>query len=325
MSIEELIKEAQDLLVINPEWKERYSKYARDILSNIDNEQIIKKYKRRFNEFSPLMFYISTTHAKKNLKNRLYLDVRFSGQSVATLKASLNEITISTKGKADNNKRDFDCNIELNNVSWLDKVATEFRKHFRDRKTTRNKTKDNKRNEEHNVESLLLTEFSKRSSINKAIFGIQPIKILGYRFGMPTPISASNHKTLRYSEQYGGGIDIFARTGKGRATYLTVIEVKDENNSKEPPIVALKQAIRYAVFIRELLRSDCGENWYKIFGFSGKIPNILTIRAVCAMPNDIQDESFAKQTFKIGDDKIECHYIYFKYDEKILTEFQTSL
>ena len=143
---------------------------------------------------------------------------------------------------------------------------------------------------------------------------------------MPTPISASNHKELKYADSKGGGIDIFARTGKGHGTYLTVIEVKDENNSKEPPKDALKQSIKYAVFIRELLRSDSGQDWYKIFGFRGKIPTQLTIRAACAMPDDDNiDVSFAKNIYPIGDDKIECHYIYFKYDGKQLNDFQTSL
>jgi hypothetical protein len=143
---------------------------------------------------------------------------------------------------------------------------------------------------------------------------------------MPTPISASNHKApLKYSKSKGGGIDILARTGRGPHATLTVIEVKDENTDKEPPEAALKQAIQYAVFIRELLRSDCGEAWYKIFGFTGGIPKNLKIRVACAMPDDNLDKSFAKKTCSIGSDTIECHYIYFKYDGKRLSDFQTSL
>lgn len=321
IDIVDIIKEAQDLLINNPEWNNRYKDYAENFLANID---VIKFNRKRFNEFSPLNFYISTTNAK-NAKTKLLLDVRYRGQSVATLDATQNDIIISTNDQDDKNLRDFNCNIKLNNISWRSTQVSEFRKFFRDRDNSRNKNEKNKMNEEHNVENLLLSEFSKRSSNDKQITGIQPVKICGNRFGMPTPISASNHNALKYAKQYGGGIDIFARTGKGRATCLTVIEVKDENNSKEPPKDAIKQAIQYAVFIRELLRSDCGEKWYKIFGFSGAIPNILTIRVVCAMPDDIIDKSFAKQTCLIGNDKIECHYIYFKYNGKQLSDFQTSL
>jgi hypothetical protein len=254
---------------------------------------------------------------------KLLLDVRYRGQSVATLKVNKDIVTISTKKQDDKNLRYFNCNIQLNDIAWQETGASEFRKFFKNRTYSRND--NNKKNEEHNVENLLLSEFSKRNSKNKQITGIQPIKISGVRFGMPTPISASDHKELTYAKHSGGGIDIFSRTGKGHATYLTVIEVKDENNSKEPPKDALKQGIQYAVFIRELLRSNCGKDWYKIFGFTGGIPKHLTIRAVCAMPDDNPDKSFEKQTYLIGDDKVECHYIYFKYDGKQLTDFQTSL
>lgn len=321
MNIADIIKEAQDLLSKNSEWKNRYKGYAENLLGNWD---FIELNRKGFKEFPPLYFYISTTNAK-NAKTKLILDVRYRGQSVATLKVNQDDIIISTKEQNSNNLRDFNCDIKLNNISWKEKQVREFRKFFKYRDNSRNDKDSNKKNEEHNVENLLISEFSKRTRNNKQITGIQPVKISGNRFGMPTPISASNHNKLKYSQQHGGGIDIFARTRKGSATYLTVIEVKDENNSKEPPIDALKQAIQYAVFIRELLRSDCGKNWYKIFGFKSTIPKTLTIRAICAMPDDDSDKSFAKQTFQIGDDKIECHYIYFKYDGKQLFDFQTSL
>lgn len=320
MNFEDIIKEAQDLLSENTEWKDRYANYADIFLANTNS---IKSNRNRFNQFSPLYFYISTTNVK-NAKSSLLLDIRYRGQSVATLKANNNGIFISTKQQDVNNLRDFNCNIKLNDIAWQDKQVSEFRKFFKEKPYSRING-NNKKNEEHNVESLLLSEFSKRKSKSKQITGIQPVKICGNRFGMPTPLGASNHKTLKYASQNGGGIDIFARTGKGRATYLTVIEVKDENKSNEPPIDALKQAIQYAVFIRELLRSDCGEKWYKLFGFSGTIPKTLTIRSVCAMPDDYADKSFEKQIYLIGDDKIECHYIYFKYDGKQLFDFQTSL
>lgn len=315
------IAEAQKLLSLNNEWIERYKGYADKIEINLDS---IKNNRKRFNEFAPLRFYLSMTNANKT-QSGLLLDVRYRGQSVASLKTNKNAITISTSKNHDkNNLRDFNCNITLKNTSWQDEKASAFRKFFKDRNNTRNNI--NKKNEEHNVESLLLTEFSKRKRINKQLTGIKAIKIGNIRFGMPTPISASNHKSpLKYSRHFGGGIDIFARTGGGRSTFITVIEVKDENKSNEPPIYALKQAIQYAVFIRELLRSVSGDEWYKIFGFRGKIPASLKIRAVCAMPDDNPDFSFRNKKYLLGNDEIECHYIYFKYDGKKISNIQSSL
>ena len=320
MDIDKVIKEAQELLMENSEWKERYKGYAQTLLTNSDS---IAEYRSRFKEITSLRYYISTTNAKK-AKSKLLLDVRYRGQSVATLTATKNDISISTKGKNDNNKNHFSCDVELDDDSWKSDKAREFRKKFSNRYDTRNDTK--KSNDEHHVESLLLSEFSKRNGAEKSIIGIQPVKICGNRFGMPTPVSASNHvNPLKYSNQYGGGIDIFARTGRGRLTYLTVIEVKDKNKPIEPPKYALKQAIQYAVFIRELLRSESGEDWYKIFGFKGPVPKKLKIRTACAMPDDIPEKSFAEKSFTIGIDEIECHYIYFKYDGQRLSNFQTSL
>lgn len=327
--MENVIKEVQKLLSENTEWVERYKTYAEKMK---ENRNFLEEYRKKFYESRPLHFYITTTNAKNAKK--LILDVRYRGQSVATLTANKDNISISTysiKDKKDiMNKRDFDCIIKLDkNTKWGDINASKFRSFFKNRVYSRNKTYNNKGNEEHFVESLLLTEFSKRSGINKPILGIQPIKFCGIRFGMPTPISASDHKKVTYAYQMGGGIDILARTGGGRnSTYLTVIEVKDENNKDEPPKEALKQAIQYAVFIRELLRSEIGKDWYEILGFRGNIPKNLTIRVACALPykNDNEmDKSFEKSIYSIENDKIECHYIYFQYDGKQLNHFHTSL
>lgn len=321
MDFTDTIKEAQSLILKDKaEWKTRYQEYAKKILGNND---VIKSLRSKFREFSTLYCYISTSKAIVAKKN-LSLDVRYMGQSVATLKINQNNVTISTERKKTKNKRDFDCDIELNNTIWNDPEVSTFRKYFKNRPKIRN-SGDNKNNKEHNIENLLLSEFSKRNSNNKQLLYIQPVKICDIRFSMPTPLKASNHSTLDYSGPGGGGIDILARTGTGLKSALTVIEVKDENKPNEPPKDAIKQAIQYAVFIRELLRSDCGEDWYKIFGYTRKIPEKLTIRVACAMPDDIVDKSFVLNKYLIGNDVIECHYIYFKYDGENLSNFQSSL
>lgn len=321
MDIQNVINEAQELILENKnEWETRYKNYAAAILFN---EETINSNVKRFNEFSPLRFYITTTSATA-FDNTLTLDIRYRGQSVANLKVNKDNIIITTKGKSPNNLRDFDCAIELNDVDWNSPEARSFRSFFKNREDSRNK-KNNKGNEEHNVESLLLDEFEKKDSINKPILDIQPIKIGNVRFSMPTPISASNHKEpLKYSREKGGCIDIFARMKRGPHSVLTVIEVKDENKSSEPPKYALKQAIQYAIFVRELLRSESGADWYKIFGIGKELNDRLKIRVACAMPDDKPDVTFAGNEYYIEEDIIECHYIYFKYDGKQLSDIQCS-
>lgn len=320
--LKETIKEVQNVLESNDEWLERYKGYAEAISTNKNS---IKINSKNFHEWTPLNFYLSISKGKI-AKKTLTLDLRYRGQNVATLKSNKTGITISTKNQKNNNERDFRCTIELNDVAWRSEEAKKFRQFFSEG-PKRLTTTDNKGNEEHNIESLIVTEIAKSSSVDKQILGIQPVDFENFRISMKTPISASKKNKLKYSKQSGGSIDILARSGQGKGTYLTVIEVKDENNKKEPPLTALKQAIRYAVFIRELLRSEIGNDWYKLFGFNKDVPEKLRIRVACAMPDNDPDKSFAKKELLIENDILECHYIYFKYDKENnqLTDFQTSL
>lgn len=200
------------------------------------------------------------------------------------------ELKLDTKKYNELNERDFDCKVFLSKVDWKGNKAKKFRSHFKNREQVRN-IETNRGNEEHRIESLLLSEFSKTK--DKALPFIKPVAIAKIRFPMPTPLSASNHKQIKYSGIYGGGIDILARTGTGgRATNLCIMELKDENIKKELPKNVIKQALTYATFIRELLRSDSGQDWWKLFGFRGNIPQKLVLFATCVMPsNENNDKS----------------------------------
>jgi len=307
------------------EWQYRFNGYAERLLANIKDRKH-PLYTRQFKEYPPLRFYVSTSNIK-NSASSIFLDVRYRGQSVASLKISSKGNTISTKLREKTNLRDFGCDIKLDNDDWRSPPAANFRSFFKNRINNRNNTIDNKGNEEHNAESLLLTEFSKQNSTNKQLLNIQPAKLFGIKFSMPTSLAAGHHSgPAKYTKSYRGAIDILARTGKGgKNTYLTIIEVKIKNNSDIRPQDALKQGIQYAVFIRELLRSESGQEWYSIFGFSKKLPKKLKIRVACAMPDDFTDKSFANKKYAIDFDEIECHYIYFKYNGKKITGCQSSL
>lgn len=315
-----VVKQVQNFLKENTEWKERYSCYAKSIEANLP---IINEQRKNFNQFNPLRLYITTGSLKDK---KAVFSVRYLGQEVAKLSVKGENIILSTKGYEKNNTEHFGCNISVNNEDWTGKCASDFRKYFSNHYKNNIKRKnERKRNEEHRIESLLLAEFSKRSSVSKNLTGIQPVKIANACFPMPTPISASNHTGIKYSGCSGGGIDIFARVGK-HPTRLCVIEVKDETVSKEPPIKATEQAVAYATFIRELLRHD--PTWYKLFGFSGELPRSLTILASCAMPynKDLYDTSFDGQIIDIDDnDKIELRYIYFEENNNNITKIDSSI
>ena len=323
-----VVNKTQELLLSEnnkADWLTRYQDYADTISANLAT---IRENRRRFREWSPFKVYLNTTNAKQ-ARNSVKFDVRYLGQTVAQLTSNKEKITLSTKPSGKNyeitNKLDFGCEIQMRNEPWAGIKARSFRAHFKNREPIRNKNENRKRNEEHRLESLLLSEFSK--STGKILPNIKPVMIEELRFPMPTPLNANDHNTVKYSGKSGGGIDIFARVGTGgRATYLCIIELKDENNPREPATDVLKQAIKYTVFIRELLRSDAGAKWWKLFGFGGTIPQKLVFHSVCAMPNsEGADTSFANQKLEIGDDEIQLHYIYFDESSNSIENIKTSL
>jgi hypothetical protein len=316
---EKTIDSVRDLLLRNPEWRERYERYASQLHNNSTR---IKDFKAMFREWAPLYVYMNVAEAK----SRMVFSLRYQGQDVARLKVGPKKITLSTQGFNGKNKRDFQCPVELDQVEWRSKIAREFRRHFS--MHPKRTASSGKGNEEHRIESMLLTEFSKKKSIAKLFRNIQPVRLAGItRFQMPTPLSASSINGRRYSAAGGGGIDILSRTGSGKGTRLCVMEVKDENKAKEPAAKAIIQGLVYATFIRELLRSECGSEWWKIFGYKGKLPQQLKINVACVMPGIPQnDTSFAGMVIPVEGDEYHLHYMYFteSYTAGIST-FETSL
>lgn len=316
-----VVDETRTLLNRNTEWRARYEGYAQKIAQNLGS---IKNIRESFRQWNPLTVYLNTTSAL-NAKKSVGFELRYYGQTVARLTGYDNgKHKLSTKGFEKNNLRDFGCDIQLNGVDWAGPEAAEFRKYFKQRKDPRQSV-SNAGNEEHRLESLWLTELLKKAG--KVLPNTKAVGIGKVRFPMPTPISASNHKAVKYSGVYGGGIDIFTRTGTGGVnTYLCIMELKDENVKSEPPKDALKQSIAYATFIRELLRSEAGQQWWTLFGFHGEMPKQLILYAACMMPSSsCNDYSFKDMALEINGDVIKLHYVYFTEKDNEITEVDTSL
>lgn len=317
-----VILDVQNLLKEKKEWVERYSNYSELMDAN---KKIIQDKKKLFNEWAPLHVYMTITGAK----GKMDFSLRYRGQEVGNLIVDKQDnVSISTSQTFNkSNKRDFECDIELDKNAWASQKAASFRQHFRNNRPRTTKAKS--RNEEHRVESLLLTEFSKKKKENKRLFNIQPIKIANLaRFQMPTPLKASKAQKIEYAGCRGGGIDILCRIGTGKGTKLCILEVKDENNSNETHKKTVLQGLAYATFIRELLRSESGEKWWKIFGFNGNLPEKLDLYVASAMPDKNDDETaFAGKSIKIegSKDVFHLHYLSFKEENNALAYIKTSL
>ena len=318
---DKVVKAVLEALTENPEWKRRYHNYCLDegAISSI------RKVRKAFRLRAPIYSYLSISKAMNADATKVTFDLRYQGQSIADLvvsakpgeKAQGYEVALQiSEGKAKTNLRDFGFSMAENasgNPIWSLKDAAKFRAHFNADPVRTDA--GNKKNQEHRVESKILTDMLKRSNAaGKILCNMQPVLLCGERFQMPTPLSASGVKSgrLEYGGPQGGGIDILARAGHGGNTNLCIIEVKDQNESKEPPQAAMKQAVAYAAFIWRLLREDeqLARKWWKLFGFGRDIPAQLTLFAVVAMPAKDGDEKYPGAEIQLDqDDKIVLHYI----------------
>jgi hypothetical protein len=205
-----------------------------------------------------------------------HYDLRFLGQSVATIKIKGDNVKITNKDqKAKKNDLAISTKTKWDEVPWQSNEAREFRALFKSLLNCEVRFK------EHRVESILLKEFSRSRKRDKSIYNIQPVCIAaGAFFQMPTPIAASQEEPT-YSPS-SGHIDILSRVRhKDNKVRLCVMELKYKY---EQPTEVMKQAVAYATFIAQLLRSNSGQCWYELFGFTGSIPKDLLIDVAVVMP-----------------------------------------
>lgn len=315
----EVIKKTRQLLDSDREWIARYRKYIQKIN---DNHEQLKEARHAFYVPKPFKLYMPISKAMNSVFN-----LRFEGQDVADLKINAdNEVSICFNKNArnifelmSNEDKVYFENLKDEFYPWTGEEAKRFRKIFKDFSSEKLRGQP-----EHKVESELLDNYLQKSSQGKEILNIQPITMLkgsGF-FQMPTPLKASGAKNgidnITYANFYGGGIDILARVGRGKGTQLAILELKDENKSSEPPEEAIKQAIAYATFIRELLRSEeIGKTYWDFFGFTREIPEKLALKAIIVMPYKAGvNTDFGKTSLQIEDttDFIELGYIYRKDD-----------
>lgn len=317
-----IVNTTNNLLTQNTEWIARYMSYADKIIKNQSKHIDGKK---KFHIQSPLYLYTNIGNLLNG--NILNYDLRFLGQSIAGIKLKNGNVTIHTnlfQKKA--NRKYFEIDRPLNDEKWNGHQAREFRKAFNKCKSTKG------RSNEHKIEAKLLSDFCKRDGRAKSLRNIQPVVLANCFFQMATPLQASLHN-IKYSFHKGGGIDMLARVKhKDNSVRLCVMELKDEYNNSEPPEKVMIQAVAYATFIARLLRSESGNKWYRLFGFSGDVPEKIVIDVSIVMPSSRieQNENFGRERIEVIENTyIELYSLYFKdkatFLGEISYEFEGSL
>ena len=321
MNNKEIINQTSCLLEENRnEWEDRYDRYAKKI--NLDQYANDRK---KFRIPKPLNAYSSISRVEKRTKYPTSYDLRYQGQSIGEIIVKNGKVYLNTKGKEEKNFKYFQYPKSWNSdyVEWDSTDAREFRKHFM------SLDKSNAHSPEHKIEQFLLSEFSKETrSYEKKLCSIQPVRLGGLFFQMPTPFTASDHSNgqinLKYVKEKGGGIDILARIkDKGNNPKLAVLELKDENKKSEPQKEVMWQALAYATFIAYLLRSKSGTFWWeKVFGFKkGSLPNDKPIEIIVAtiMPRQEGTEFLEGELDEISVESLNVKLIpqtlYFNKDE----------
>lgn len=304
--LEYIANEVRQWLQKDNSWVKRFRDYA-DKICNM--ETTIKEIKKSFHKSPNLNLYTCIS----DIKNKR-INIRYKGQSVGYIKKD-DKLKLQVNKTQ---KKRFNLEEELN-CDWDSPEATKFRKYF-------SQDIESKGQVEHRFESMLIEEFAKRNSKDKELCYIQPVRIYNeLAFQMTTALKASDKEIRMATNARAGGIDILARVKHGTETNLCVIELKKDvlKDDKGADIVRA-QGLAYAVFLRELLRSSCGEEWYKIFGYSGKIPEKLTINICIAMPEGEYKPKAEPKDIKIGNDILSFKSLFFETKETI-TSIKTNL
>lgn len=304
----------QKWLQKNDDWKTRFKKYATTLIAK-KTEDNIKTIRKSFHKVKNLNLYTSIS----DINNDKGINLRYKGQSVAYIKDKNGILTLyTTKEQIRTNKYYLGWNKKLD-CAWNSPTAEEFRKHF-------SLHLEKKGQVEHRFESMLIEEFAKTVSKDKTLCNIQPVRLYKeLAFQMPTALSASGKNVSLSRSARAGGIDILAKVKHGAKTNLCVIELKKDCIKDEQQAHIIRgQGLAYAVFLRELLRSDSGPEWYKIFDFPKALPDSLTIDVCIAAPRSHHQIKQEPPLVQIGNDKIRFKYIYFETRE-IITSITSDL
>ena len=166
--------------------------------------------------------------------------------------------------------------------------------------------------EQAHIESMLLTEFSKTSSYDKLLTGIQPIKYSNLYY--PIPINLNPKEDTGY-------INILTRT---KIRKLTIIEPITETQAPE---TVLANATSKAIFLCSLLTNEQGQQWYKIMGFHGRVPTYPKVKVCIAVPEELKFKCKKFEPFEIGAKiaNIEYHYMTYETDGAKITKIDTTL
>lgn len=312
------------LSMINDYWTEnkqaiedRIQGWVRN-LGDSDRQKKILAAREQFHQWKPLRVYISTSQAKR--KGAPTFSLRYCGQEVATLILRADGklyVSIATARQSINASH-FDVPIETSrDFAWDSPEGKKFREHFKKHRLWQEPPR---RLREHHLESMIIQEMQRKTSrkFGGTLTQVQPVLLYGrLPFQVPIPFRAS--EGIPEISPRGGNIDILARRrAEHGPVRLSVWELKRPGQIDH----AVIQSYIYAVVLRHMLRSSSKAEWFKLFGFGGRLPRTLDIESVVLLSDTMQhayknmvDSLYRDNAMTIDGDRIFPRVAYYSWRE----------
>lgn len=154
-------EQAQKTISDNKEWQATYDKQANVLLENRD---ILKQFYKAVKDFEYLQFHIAEVLTTP--PTLFKITIKYYGADIATVEIAKDGVHITTEPYNKSNKDNFECTLQLKNEDFYSKATNEFLQYFRGASIK------NKCDEKALAESLLLQDFSKKSSVRQVIAGV---------------------------------------------------------------------------------------------------------------------------------------------------------
>ena len=302
--LQEIIDSTQKKIEAIKEWQVPYDKQVNIML---EQRELLKQfYKTCKQYYEYVQFFI--LEVCPNPPHLFKIQIRYMGQPIAIITLSKDgAITISTEQYNDTNKKNFNCSIQLRGEEWNTKEPIKFMEYF----NKQNIPVKAKLNETSKAESMLLAEFSKTSSIDKLLTGIQPIKFENLYYIIP------------FINDIAKNVEIKNLT-RTKIRKITITELLEETDTLD---TALSRATTKAVFLLNLLHTKEGQQWYKVMGFHGRLPNHITLKIAIAVPKSLLSKCKEFEPFELraGIDSIEYHHLTYETDGTKITSIKTTI
>ncbi len=293
--LKETMEKTQKTIEQSKEWQVPYNEQVKLML---EQREMLKQFYKTCKQYEYVQFYL--VEVIPTLPHQIKIQMRYWGQVIATITLSKEGATITTEN--DISKKTFNCPIQLKEVEWDTKEAIKFMEYF-------NKPEipiKAKLNETSKTESLLLEEISKTSSYNKLIIGIQSIKFEN----LYIPITAI------------GGIGKINVLTRSKVRKISIIEVVQEGQTLEQ---VQEQITNKAIFLLNLLKTEQGDNWYKLFGYKGRRPTYPTIKVCIATPKTSKIKDFEPFEIRTDIGVIDYRYMCYDQDNTSITSIKTNI